>query len=332
MGQDDHLPVSLPSPPPPRPAARREAIDAALRKFDGIEDAPVAPARRRLGWATLHRRPAGALAAAAVVAIIGIPAIQIAIRDTPPPAAEEAAPPRSAVPDQVATYRPPATREAVPAAPAQEVAKQPTPVPAPRSEPSANVAADSLGFTPVREERAKATARPPAMPAPAAPSIMAAPPPPAPPPPPPPPPPEPQAEAQTSDESIIVTGSRVNRPNVESASPVIVIDNTDDFLGRLRDALASNNRRALLGLVALPLKVGFDGDIRTYRTRRDIDREYDRIFTAEVRQSAQRLHPHTLTTRDNGRLRGNGRLWFGCGKRECTSGEALKIREIVAAP
>lgn len=132
-----------------------------------------------------------------------------------------------------------------------------------------------------------------------------------------------------SENNIVVTGSRVRRPNLESASPVTVIDNTDNFLSRLRDALGVNNRRAILGLVALPLKVSFDGDVRTYRTRRDIDRDFDRIFTAEVRRSALNLQPDALTTRDGGRLRGNGRIWFGCGKRECGS-ETLKVREITA--
>src|SRR5688572_28905019 len=41
MGKDSELPVSLPTPPPPRPAARRDAIEMALRKFDGVEEAPV---------------------------------------------------------------------------------------------------------------------------------------------------------------------------------------------------------------------------------------------------------------------------------------------------
>jgi hypothetical protein len=159
--------------------------------------------------------------------------------------------------------------------------------------------------------------------------MMAAPPPPAPPPPPPPPPAEPQAQAEESGyDSIIVTGSRINRPNMESASPVTVIDTTDDFLSRLRDALQANNRRAILGLVALPLKVNFDGDVRTYRTRRDINRDFGRIFTPEVRRSASSLHPAALTTRDGGRLRGNGRLWFGCGKRSCDAGEIMRIREV----
>ena len=41
----------LPEPPPPRPARRDAAIDAALRKFDGVEE-PALAARERPapGW------------------------------------------------------------------------------------------------------------------------------------------------------------------------------------------------------------------------------------------------------------------------------------------
>ena len=38
MAIDSDNMISLPTPPPPRPAARRAAIDAAIRKFDGIEE------------------------------------------------------------------------------------------------------------------------------------------------------------------------------------------------------------------------------------------------------------------------------------------------------
>lgn len=329
MGQDRDLPVALPSPPPPRPAARREAIDAAQRKFDGIEEPARPRARRRFAWANIHRRPAGALAAVAAVAILGIPAIQIAIRDTPPPATEEAATPDRIAPGRAAPGpesidRSPVAPETASPPAAEGVADEVPPPPAQHVEPS-STAAEDRALTPGREEKAR-TAPAPSI-APAAPT-MAAPPPPAPPPPPP-PPAEPQAEAEASGyDRIVVTGSRINRPNMESASPVAVIDSTDDFLPKLRGALQSNDRRALLGLIALPLKVNFDGEVRTYRTRRDVARDYDRIFTPEVRRSATNLHPAALTIRDGGRLRGNGRLWFGCGKRSCARNEAIRIREI----
>src|SRR5688500_14011590 len=130
MGQDSDLPVSLPDAPPPRPAARREAIDAALRKFDGIAEPARPQARRRLGWATLHRRPAGALVAAAVVAIVGIPAIQIAIRDTPPPMAEEAAPADRIPPGARLADSSPLAPETPTAPPAEAVARETAPSPA----------------------------------------------------------------------------------------------------------------------------------------------------------------------------------------------------------
>ena len=60
MGHEGDDLVSLPAPPPPNPAARRSAIDTALRKFDGIQETP--PARSKpplLNWASTHRRAAG---------------------------------------------------------------------------------------------------------------------------------------------------------------------------------------------------------------------------------------------------------------------------------
>src|SRR4030095_8604176 len=66
--------ISLPNPPPPRPAARREAIDAALRKFDGIEDPPATRRRPPLFlWASTHRAATGGLVTAALIAVIAAP-------------------------------------------------------------------------------------------------------------------------------------------------------------------------------------------------------------------------------------------------------------------
>jgi hypothetical protein len=321
MAHDGDDMVSLPSPPPPRSAARREAIDAALRKFDGIEDAPARkPQRPRLGWASLQGRPAGAMVAAAMVAIIGIPAIQIAIRDNPTPVAEESAAPDLVAPGQDAADRSPLVPEARPTAPTEVLAEEASSPSQLTSEPAPAVSEGRLGFAPDRAEKA-------GMAAPAAPPMMA-PPPPAPPPPP--PPAEPQAEASAAD-SVVVTGSRVSRPNLESASPTAIVqsdavDAPTEFLPRLQQAFAANDRHAILGLAGLPLKVNFSGDTRTYRTRRDVDRDFDRIFTAEVRRSVLNLHPDALTTR--GDLTGNGRIWFGCGKRSCASGDTIRIRQV----
>src|SRR5688572_7661783 len=74
MAADNDLSASLPEPPPPRPAARDAAIEAAMRRFDGQDAIPPhlaaapRPAPRRLG-----RPQIGALATIALVAAIGLP-------------------------------------------------------------------------------------------------------------------------------------------------------------------------------------------------------------------------------------------------------------------
>ena len=324
MGSDSDDIVSLPSPPPPRPAARREAIDAALRKFDGIEEVPAGwPSRerpRRIQWATLHRRPAGALVAAAVIAVVAIPAMQIALRDPPPDAASEEVVPRVVQPGR-GSSRPVTPTEVGQPSPAAAAAEEAPPRPqAPATPPAGNE--DRRDFVAAeREEKARAVAPPPVMAAPAAPPMLAAPPPP------PPPPAEPQAEADEAG-SIVVTGSRVRRSNLESAVPVTVIGTFDDFLSRLQGALRANDRRAVIRLIGFPLKVSVGGESRTYRSSREVERNYDRIFTPEVREAALSLSSEDLQTRDGGRLKGYGSIWFGCGLPSCSPNATIRIREI----
>jgi len=79
MAADDDIERSLPRPPAPRPARRDSAIEAALRRFDGVEDpsgAPSRPPSRDAGgawWSRIGRPQAGALVAAGLVAILALP-------------------------------------------------------------------------------------------------------------------------------------------------------------------------------------------------------------------------------------------------------------------
>jgi hypothetical protein len=158
------------------------------------------------------------------------------------------------------------------------------------------------------------------------------------PPPPPPPAAEPQAEAADSAGNIIVTGSRVPSANAKSSgfaqraeappTPREIIAPYGDFLNRLQEALGGNDRRAVVRLVGLPLRVDFAGGARTYRTRQDVERDYDRIFTPAVREAVLNLGSYEITSRDGGKLRGSGRIWFGCGLSSCSSDETIRIREI----
>lgn len=320
MGQDSDELVSLPAPPPPRPAARRAAIDAALRRFDGIAEPAAAPPRRRsLGqWASAHRGATAAFVTAALVAVISIPAIQVGVRDRPQQEASEGRSPTSVGPDRITTSDIPA--------PGLTVANEPPP---PNQPPPAQSTIAEHRAPVLADSRAEARA-PVAVPPPVTAGMVAAAPPPPPPPPPPAPEPEAQKTADTADsaDSIIVTGSRVRRSNLESAVPVTVIEAPRNFLSRLQDAFADDDRRAVIRMIGFPLRVTFGGDTRTYRDRRAVERDYDRIFTPAVRASVLNASTDELLTRDGGRLRGNGRLWFGCGLRTCSSDETIRIREV----
>src|SRR3569833_4180283 len=93
-GEDDQT-TWLPKPPPPRPTRRDEAIEAAMRKFDGKEDAPASvPERARSrGW--MHRPQPAMLVTASLLLVVAIPATLIGLRNseqrneaTPPPTSD----------------------------------------------------------------------------------------------------------------------------------------------------------------------------------------------------------------------------------------------------
>lgn len=292
MGQESDDIVSLPAPPPPNPAARRSAIDAAMRKFDGIEDESPKRASARpglLGWASSHRRATGGLVTAALIAVVGIPATQVALRNQPTEvASERAAPALPTAELQPVQDNATAVGAAPPAEPeaAVPIARN-EPVEAP-AEPALAKEERSLGFAASSpEQKARADTTAPLLSSPA-PAVAAAPPPP------PPPPPAPMAEREAADAvaaesgNIVVTGSSVNRQNMKSAAPARAANAEDAYAAfqqRLRSAFQSNNRKAVLALIGYPLRVDFNGDVRTYRNRSEVERDYARIFTSEVRES-----------------------------------------------
>jgi hypothetical protein len=193
---DDDISAALPRPPLPAPARRAEAIDAALRRFDGKAPAPARPA------AAPWRRPyLGALVAATLVAVIAVPLAWESIFDRNPPST--IAVPREATPSAAAADAV-ASREA--AAPTPSSAAGPAQVTS-RDGPA------SVSPAPAPEASAPRSAEAPAAPAPVAepaPTQMAR-----------------QAEAPppsvSADRQIVVTGSRIARPNLVSAVPVTVI-------------------------------------------------------------------------------------------------------------
>jgi hypothetical protein len=127
------------------------------------------------------------------------------------------------------------------------------------------------------------------------------------------------AVAAESD-SIVVTGQMARRRNMASPAPATTITVEDaqaDFQEKLRSAFQSNNRSAILRLIAFPLKVDWDGDVRTYRTRSEVERDFPRIFTAEVRQSVL-----------NGQASRHLTYAPQCSRQPCAAGSAVRIRGV----
>ena len=198
---DDDISAALPRPPLPAPARREAAIAAAMRRFDGLGEAEPGP-KRPAPAASWGRRPyIGALAGAALVAVIALPLAWTSFDEQPyrdarkPPVARAA--PEPAPPRADPAVAPPAPSPALPSSPA----------PSPEARAAAPVEAPAAASA----DAAKAVAEP---------APVAAPPPPA----------EPvarRAEEQADragGDQIVVTGTRIPRPNLQSSTPVTVLD------------------------------------------------------------------------------------------------------------
>jgi len=339
--------VYLPTPPPPRPASREAAIGAALRRFDGIADRPSVSKPARWTW-NRHPQLGFALAASLVVAI-GLPAAFIAIRD------------QGSSPRSVSAAAPPTTqprRSAGPSAIIPEAAPEPGPLESRAPMPP--------GAPPVRlqREEAKVSSVTEAPAAPAADMAYAAPPPP-----PPPAPPSPPAapSAQVAEKAVanglIVTGSRIPRPNVSAQSGTMnretsgVAAERDEsdvanslpastapaapdwvlkdrsyavFLTRLQTVVRSNDRNGVINLIHFPLRVNTGGRSRFYADARAVRANYDRIFTRKVISSILVQPFDRLSGGSRGLMIGNGEVWFDhvCSSSSCSTPAPVRIMAV----
>jgi hypothetical protein len=189
---DDDIAAALPRPPLPAPARREAAIAEALRRFDGAEPASAAKDRRTArpaSWWSPRGRPyAGALAGAFLVALVGLPFVWSSF-DRSVPGGGRGERPRVEAPGAGPAA---ADSEAEPA----PAVRPPAPgSPAAADEVPAEAPAPLARAGPV----AKAGEAPAASAEPVAPS-----------------PAEPHGD-------VVVTGSRIRRPNLESTSPVTVV-------------------------------------------------------------------------------------------------------------
>jgi len=206
MADDRDLGRQLPEAPPPRPDRREATIDTALARFKGeAKPAHHGPPRRR--W-TRHRPQVAAIAATALVVVIGLPVWQSGKVETPPP--RQSAPTTTDITVEPA----PRTNVSRPVpAPSTPVAEPATPSPA--TGPDATIEAPDTSEAPAAPAPAMKTARTAAPPPVMVQSVTPPPPVYAPAPVPPPPPPSaaaaPQQVAASSAEDIVVSGARIAR-------------------------------------------------------------------------------------------------------------------------
>lgn len=322
-----------PKPPPPRPARRDAAIEAALRRFDGGEESPK-PADRARGKPAWWSRPQLRLAmTACLIAVVALPTAFIVMRDgnspifqasRPPPAVESR---RQGAAQTATAIAAPSTEPAV-----ASVARAPSIIaPARRQDNAvtmtANKSADEL-----------AAAEPPAMAY-------------APPPPPPPPPPAAPMLAEKSvgglaSSDVTVTGSRIPVPSANreeiaaaraqradaQAAPDRVLKDASyaAFLKRLQGAVRTNDRGAVVRLIAFPLRVNSNGGSRFYSDARSVRENYDRIFTPRVTQSILGQRFDRQFGRDQGLMIGNGAIWFDhvCTNAQCSPPGPVRITAV----
>jgi len=327
----------LPEPPPPRPARRDAAIHAALRKFDGLEvPAPAVDQAPRRSWASAHRPQLAALVSVMLIVVVGIPVALIGLRNNQPPTPESAPPPLARY--EAPAARAPAIEQKVAEAPPPRASfEEPPPPPLPPRKDQAHELQAANG-APAAETAPSAVvaAAPPSA---SAPQLAAAPPPP-----PPPAPPTQVAsrgsETQSAARDIVISGTRIANPALGPSQGFAakatgraadgtagVSSSYRSFLSRLQAAVQADDRRAVINLIASPLRVNSAQGTRLYRDRRSVEADFDRIFTPKVRRAILNQQADQLFVRDQGAMIGNGEVWFSetCANAACPPTGPVRI-------
>ena len=76
--------------------------------------------------------------------------------------------------------------------------------------------------------------------------------------------------------------------------------------------------------------MNFAGGARTYKDRRSIERDFDRIFTARVRTAILKQDEDSLFTNYTGAMIGGGEVWFdrSCPNPSCSPPGQARITAI----
>jgi hypothetical protein len=116
--------------------------------------------------------------------------------------------------------------------------------------------------------------------------------------------------------------------DIVSPSPRMSADRASQrFLSKLQSAFKANDRRRIIKLIDLPLRVNFAAGSHVYRDTRSIMRDFNRIFTVKVRRAVLAQQGDRLFVRDQGEMVGNGELWFRetCPNSQCSRPGPVRI-------
>ena len=92
------------------------------------------------------------------------------------------------------------------------------------------------------------------------------------------------------------------------------------FVARLKQAVAADDRAAIAGMVRYPLRVNSAAGRPTfYRNAAALSANYTQVFTPGVKAAVAAARPDDLFARDQGVMIGNGEIWIN------ETGGAMKI-------
>jgi hypothetical protein len=111
--------------------------------------------------------------------------------------------------------------------------------------------------------------------------------------------------------ALLVTAGPALAENPYAAAGISSPAHVTQFLARLKQAMAADDRPAVAAMVNYPLTVyGSGGGSVTYRDPAVLRARYAAVFTPEVKAAVAVAKPDNLFARDQGVMIGNGEIWM----------------------
>ncbi|WP_309086622.1 hypothetical protein [Chelativorans sp.] len=98
------------------------------------------------------------------------------------------------------------------------------------------------------------------------------------------------------------------------------------FFDKLKKAVAENDKQSVASMVDYPFKARINGKAVTIRDAAHFTADYDRVFTAKVKEAVSKQTYANLFANWQGVMVGDGEVWFsGICKNEACEQRTVKI-------